>query len=425
MKNPILLAFFGLLSHYFFAQEFEVHLELKPRLEYRHGFKTLIPDNADAATFVSQRSRLNLMFSNSKLKTYLSVQNVRVWGDVNTLSASDKNGTAIHEAWASFLVNKSLSLKMGRQELVYDDSRIFGNVDWAQTARSHDAFVATYVPNQKNRIDIGIALNEEDESLFKADYNVNNYKSFQYAWYHVNLSNVAISFLALNTGFTFENEGEQDVDYNQTFGSHLTFSKNLLKADASVYFQTGKIANRDLNAFNLAGNLYYNITDNITTGFGAEYLSGTDMNTTDNTLESFNPLFGTNHKFNGWMDYFYVGNHINSVGLMDLNLPLKYHKEKLSIMVIPHFFWSAAKVVDMFENEVDTHLGTEIDLTVGYKITSDINFQAGYSHMFATTTMEILKGGNRDNTNNWAWAQFIFKPTLFTHSKTDHKTEIN
>lgn len=407
----------GMMSQVFFAQTFEVNLELKPRFEYRHGFKTLIPDEEEAASFVSQRSRLNLKYGSEKLDAYLSLQNIRVWGDVPTMSASDRNGTAIHEGWAAVHLNSSITLKLGRQEIVYDDSRIFGNVDWAQTARSHDAFIARYAPNQKQELDIGFAHNEEDETLFKADYDVNNYKAFQYAWYHIKFSHASLSLLALNTGFTFENSGEQDVDYNQTFGGHLTFAKNAFQADASTYFQTGKIANRDLNAFNLAGNLYYNITKTVTAGLGAEYLSGTDMDAVDDELNSFNPLFGTNHKFNGWMDYFYVGNHINSVGLLDLNLTIKYQKEKLSMMVVPHVFSAAATVVDDLGNKQNSYLGTEIDFTLGYKLATDIHFQVGYSHMFATQTMELLKGGNSENTNNWAWAQFIFKPTLFTHSK--------
>lgn len=407
-----------MLSQTYFAQEFEISLEFKPRFEYRHGYKTLIPDDVDAATFVSQRSRLNFNYGNEKLKAYLSLQNVRVWGDVNTLSANDVNGTAIHEAWASVILNPKFTLKMGRQEIVYDDSRIFGNVDWAQTGRSHDAFLATYMPNSKNRLDVGIALNEANETLFEADYDVNNYKSFQYVWYHTNLESVSLSFLALNTGFVFENDDEeQEVDYNQTLGTHINYGKNKLKADASAYFQTGKIASHDLTAFNLAGNLHYDITSSFNLGFGAEYLSGTDMDTDSDKLKSFNPLFGTNHKFNGWMDYFYVGNHINSVGLMDINLPLKYQKEKLSLQLVPHLFSSAATVVDITGDKMESTLGTEIDFTMGYKIADNINFQVGYSHMFATETMEVLKGGNKDNTNNWAWAMFVFKPKLFTYTK--------
>lgn len=417
MKKIVILACFGMLGHTVFAQELDINLELKPRFEYRHGYKTLIPDNVDAASFVSQRSRLNFKYGSKKLNAYISMQNVRVWGDVNTLSASDANGTAIHEAWASFRLDSLLSFKMGRQEIIYDDSRIFGNVDWAQTGRSHDAFIATYQPNHKNRLDVGLALNEEDETLFKTDYDVTNYKAFQYVWYHTSFDNLNLSLLALNTGFTFDKDGDQDVDYNQTFGAFLNFGKHKIKADASVYFQTGQIADRDLSAYNVSGNLHYQMASNFNLGIGAEYLSGTDMNRTDTDIKAFNPLFGTNHKFNGWMDYFYVGNHINSVGLLDVNLPIKYQKEKLTLQLIPHVFSSAATVVDSMGNGKDNYLGTEIDFSLGYKIAENIDFQLGYSQMFATETMEVLKGGNKDNTTNWAWAMFVFKPKLFTYSK--------
>lgn len=410
---------FGTLSQTFFAQEFGIDLQLRPRAEYRHGFKTLVPDAADAAIFISQRSRLNFNYGSEKLNAYISLQNVRTWGDVNTLAAKDANGTAIHEAWASFKLDQEFSFKMGRQEIIYDDSRIFGNVDWAKTGRSHDAFIAIYQPNSNNRLDIGLALNEEDETLFKTDYDVNNYKAFQYAWYHTNFDNVNLSVLALNTGFTFDKQGKQDVDYNQTLGAFASFGKNKLKGDVSVYFQTGKIADRKLSAYNLAGNLHYQVHPEFTLGLGAELLSGTDMDATSDKLNSFNPLFGTNHKFNGWMDYFYVGTHINSVGLLDLHVPLKFQKEKITLQLVPHIFSSAANVVDDLGNKKNNYLGTEIDFSLGYKIASNIDFQMGYSHMFASETMEVLKGGNKNNTTNWGWAMFVFKPKLFTHTVTN------
>ena len=397
-----------------YAQEFELSTELRPRFEYRHGFKTLIPDDENAASFVSQRTRLNLNYKSEKLNAFVTFQNVRVWGDVATLSVSDKNGITIHQAWAQLLLNSKFSLKMGRQEISYDDHRIFGNVGWAQQARSHDALVATYQPNSKHRLDFGLAMNENAEILFDTEYEVNNYKAFQYLWYHTDFNSLGLSFLILNNGLPYMDENdEQQVDYNQTIGSRFIYKKGKLKADASVYFQTGKIVGIDLRAFNLAANAYYNIADNFTTGLGVEYLSGTDMNTTENTLKSFNPWFGTNHKFNGLMDYFYVGNHANSVGLLDVNATLAYQKEQFSVKLVPHLFSSAATVVDNTSKVMSNDLGTELDLVLGYKWTKDINFQAGYSQLFATETMEVLKGGNKDNVNNWAWLMVTVKPSLF------------
>lgn len=118
--------------------QFKIDAEIRPRAEYRHGFKTLFPDNTNAALFTSQRTRLNFTQSINKLNFYVSVQDVRIWGDVPQLNSADNNGLSIHQAWAEILLDGNFSLKLGRQEVVYDDSRIFGNVAWAQQARSHD-----------------------------------------------------------------------------------------------------------------------------------------------------------------------------------------------------------------------------------------------------------------------------------------------
>ncbi len=64
---------------------------------------------------------------------------------------------------------------------------------------------------------------------------------------------------------------------------------------------------------------------------------------------------------------------------------------------------------------MENYLGTEIDLVVGYKLQKGIKINAGYSQMFATETLGVIKGGDSDITNSWAWLMITFKPNLFTH----------
>jgi hypothetical protein len=82
-------------------------------------------------------------------------------------------------------------------------------------------------------------------------------------------------------------------------------------------------------------------------------------------------------------------------------------------MLVPHFFSAQGDVSKLDPSEPDAYLGTEIDLNLGYKLHKNISFNIGYSQMFATETMEILKGGSKNETNNWAWAMITFKPTFF------------
>ncbi len=405
------------------AQTFNLSAELRPRYESKNGYKTLQATDVDGSNFVSQRTRLNFGFKNKKLKAYVSMQNVRVWGDVSTLS-SDDNATALHEAWAEVRISDKVSFKLGRQEIVYDDHRIFGSVGWAQQARSHDAFIIKHVFNKTNRLDVGFALNSDNQAGVDHLYsNVTGYKDFQYGWYHGNFDKIGVSFLLLNTGIeSIKNAGlpeeKQVINHMQTVGPRVTFKTNGLSANTAVYLQTGKRIDTDVSALYYTGNVAYKINSDFKVGLGYEYLSGKtqDPTNTDTKIKSFAPLFGTNHKFNGWMDYFYVGNHGNSVGLQDLNATFVYKKGKFSAKLIPHLFSAAADVYDDTANKMSANLGTEIDLTIGYKVAKDITISAGYSKMFATDTMEQLKGGDKGERNCWSWVMFTIKPKLFSHT---------
>ncbi len=404
----------GLFTIVLTAQQIGVSAEVRPRFENKHGYKTLFNTNQKGSNFISQRTRLSLVFTQDNLKMGVSFQNVRVWGDVSTLSANDK-ANSLHEAWAQYLVSDQFSLKFGRQEIVYDDSRIFGNVGWAQQARSHDAVLAKISFKKHSKLDLGFALNSDSQSGADVLYsNAAGYKTFQYAWYHTQLKDVGLSLLVLNTGVEFlETSTEQKVNYSQTIGGRATFKKGNFNFDASTYFQSGKLQANSISATYFGGNAKYKASDLFSLGLGGEYLSGKDTNDASSKIKSFNPIFGTNHKFNGWMDYFYVGNHLGNVGLIDVYASITYKKDKFSAKLVPHLFSSSANIYNG-DTKMDDSLGTEIDFTIGYKISKNINFNAGYSKMFATNSMEFLIGGDKNENNSWAWMMFTFKPTLFS-----------
>jgi hypothetical protein len=61
---------------------------------------------------------------------------------------------------------------------------------------------------------------------------------------------------------------------------------------------------------------------------------------------------------------------------------------------------------------MDNALGTEIGLSVNYKLAEKITLAAGYSQMFGTETLQQLKGGDYKAINNWAWLMLTFKPVF-------------
>ncbi len=405
-----------------FAQTVNISGQIRPRYEFRHGYKTIFPDDHTAANFISQRTRLNVFYGSKYFKFGLVLQDVRVWGDVPQLNKSDVNSVSLHQAWGEVIFSKKLAVKVGRQEISYDDQRIFGSVGWTQQARSHDAAIIKYHPNPSTKIDVGFAYNAENESLYKTDYTINNYRAFQYVWYHGKFNNVGLSFLLLNNGMSYNEANEpQKIVYSQTIGTYVTYNNKALKFNSSFYYQGGKNKeNNSLSAMYFSANASYTSPSKFTFGLGGEYLSGT---TSENqaygiTDHSFKPLYGTNHKFNGWMDYFYAGSYMFSNGIVDINLPLTKKINKFILKLIPHYFIAAAKVAKIQNDgtwkKYSNNLGMEIDFAANYTLSKNVSITGGYSQMLPTETLQVIKGGNYKNSNNWAWLMLTFKPTFFS-----------
>ena len=402
------------------AQEFDVNLQIRPRYEFRNGYKAPIAFGETPGQFISERTRLNFNFKQDKFVTKLTMQNIRVWGDVQTTAKSDVNGIELFEAWVQYNFDETWSARLGRQVISYDNQRIFGEIDWLQQGQSHDAALVTY-KHKKSQLDLAVAYNANSESDLATPYIVQNYKAMQYAWYHTELGKINMSLLFLNTGY--ENKltapiptplPELKVDYMQTFGTYMNSKGTKWDANLWFYGQTGKSNTFNVSAYDAALNFNYALTDKFKAGFGYEFLSGKSQASTSTAIKSFYPLFGTNHGFNGLMDYFYVGNYKNTVGLQDAFLKFGYTTKKWQFNVIPHVFTAANTVLDANKKEMNNYLGTEVDFTISYAVQKYVTVSGGYSQMFGTDTMQRLKGGDVDHTNNWAWVMINVNPQIFS-----------
>ncbi len=407
--------------------QFSVDGQLVQRGEYRHGYGKIINEQDKAAVFIGQRARLNAHYKMDKFSFYVSVQDVRVWGSTPQIKATDPF-LSVHEAWAETKLSESFSLKLGRQELNYDNARFLGNLDWALQGRAHDFALAKWEKNSM-KLHFGAGYNQDSDKLSGRLFTTpNQYKTAQLIRYENTIGNFSYAALFWNNGrqYTQVDDQNQVIDegirHMQTIG--LPTLKYQLKntiLSGFYYQQFGKdAAGRKVQAFDANAQVSHAIDLNPDKGSklrltaGVEFLSGTDNNSTNNINKSFAPLYGTNHAHNGYMDLFFVGGrHENTVGLQDLFLRVRYDvNSKLFASLNGHFFSAFA---DVYKEQVktDSGLGYELDFSMGYLINDAVSVQSGYSQLFASDTFKMLQGiQNPDINQNWAYLMMIYRPTM-------------
>ena len=413
MKNHIVIRCLLLAVTIFISgvsvAQYSLTGEFRPRTERSHGYATLAAEDQDASTFTSQRTRLNFSFISEHIRTSLVVQDVRYWGNQRQLVENQDFALSLHQGWAEILFTPKFSLKAGRQELSYDDHRIFGNVGWTQQARSHDLALLKYEGDIN--LHFGIAHHENTDRRNNLYNGPDAYKDMQFVWFNKTWTNEALSLLFLNNGVPVISQGKQENRYSQTLGGRFTINPKPVNVATNFYYQTGKDnQNRDIGAYNFLLEVSAKMNPSATATFGMEILSGTDSGETGKN-NSFNPLYGTNHKFNGFMDYFYVGNHLNTVGLNDYYFKWACSRFKnIQWNLHIHYFGANAKL----PNDANRYLGTEVDFDLTYTVNPFTKITAGYSHMFAAESMELVKPtGSHKATQNWAYLMIAVTPKFF------------
>ena len=407
MRKYIYTSLFMLMfTTSFISAQLDLIGQYKLRPEFSNGYGRPLLKSDEPNFFINQRARLGLQYKHSIFQFNVTLQDVRTWGNTSHVGIDNSGLLSIYEANASIFFNKTWSIKLGRQEISYDNQRIFGGLDWAMQGRRHDAAIVTY-KDSTWQVDLGGSYNQQKASNKAILYEINNYKTFQYLWAHKDWKNFNASFLFLNNGvdqiYVEDSIKKSRTNYSQTVGAHLNYNRKKLDLMAFGYYQMGFTKdNRTLTGYDVSFAATYKPIKGLGITLGGEILSGTSQlkDTPDDRSHSFSPLYGTNHGFNGFMDNFYVGGeHENSTGLMNPYLKLNYKFKKFGFEVANHLFYSAADIKTPIYNmpgydpdkSANYYLGYEIDFTFTYKPVDEVAIQFGYSHLFNSTSMERVK----------------------------------
>lgn len=141
--------------------------------------------------------------------------------------------------------------------------------------------------------------------------------------------------------------------------------------------------------------------------WGIDYLSG------NSNGPAFVPVLGTNHKFYGWMDHFYVGAATDGLvnALISHRVPL--FSDRATLGATLHQFRSPSE---------DALLGNELDLWLTGKHASGLQWHVGWSVMDPTERHVERQGhltGDATATadaagtlQQWGWVSLNLNPSI-------------
>lgn len=404
----------GILSSATSSAQFILSAELRPRLEFRDGFRTLPPLDSKPAFFISQRTRLNASYAQKKFSLKVSFQDVRTWGDEEL--GQDFPAIGLHEAYGQLQFSDQTSLRIGRQELIYDDERLVGASNWTQNARSFDAALFKF-RNSGWEADIAGAFNQQKENLFGTDYTLNAFKVLGFFHAGRSVENKYKAYLVFLTDGFQGSDSTRNLFMRYTYGINGEYSFSKLKVKAFAYSQSGtSVSTKSINGYFLSAQAYYTF-ERIMCGMGIDYLSGANEIDTSKKITTFNTLYATNHPTFGHIDYFEnIPADTKNGGLMDTYFKLSYRlNDKVTGYADYHYFTLTGKITDPANgtDAINSYLGSEIDVWFIYKFAESVEIRPGMSAMFGTESMNVIKGGDRELTGLWAYLQLTINPVLF------------
>ena len=379
--------------------------EIRPRYEYAD-----VKDNGkDAANAFTARVHLALtadLFGVDGLSTTIGIQTVNNFGytDYNSTNngqaqdvIKDPQFAMLSEATLDYKIGKT-ALHAGRSQVNLDNQRFIGTVGWRQNERSYDTVYAANNDIENLNIlvayvygfqGVGAGATTDSKSvLVHADYKVMDALKITAYDYMLSVGVQGVDAdtigLALtgkfNAGAKFNYRAEYAVQKNATMALHDANTN----ADADYY-------NLDFGA-NISGFI---------AGLNYEVLSGT---TGTDGKTAFNPKLGTNHKFNGWADLFYVAATPQG-GLKDANIRLGYKAKGFGkLLAVYHDFTSETTTG---ANSDD--LGSEIDAVYVNKIPG-VNGLTGlvkYASFSKGNTTNGFAAAQKDK--QVAWLQLDYK----------------
>ena len=299
------------------------------------------------------------------------------------------------------IFNLPLSFKGGRIEFNLGPQRLIGSVGWNNVGRSFDGGVLSY---SFEKINLHAFAFQIAESFLEGD-SLDQTLGGIYADLNLVENYTIQPFIIVESILRTDN-----LD-RYTLGFYVKGRSGNLFHETEFAYQTGKMLvsgrAQDISAMMGALNVGYKFggEQNPILILGIDYLSGDD-NFADNDYKAFNTLYATNHKYYGYMDYFVnLPANTNGAGLTDIHAKFAFQPfEKINAGLNFHIFNSSADY-NLLKGNSSTSYGNELDLTISYKSSDNLNVTGGFSLFLPGEIFEETRGSD---TSTWMYLMTTF-----------------
>jgi hypothetical protein len=384
---------------------------IKPMVQVRWRWESSKRDfnkNTAFNNYNLLRSRLAVKITPGEdIEGFIQLQDSRVWGEEwNTLLDGSADNFDLHQGYFKIhdFFKAPLDVKVGRQVVKYGTERLIGAVDWNNVGRSFDGLIFD-VHGKKFWVDL---FNfQVVDSLKTGDYK----DLFMYGGYadikaHENHKTQLFAVWQRRQPRRMLNRG--------TVGAYLEGNFGAFSYESDLGYQFGDIttsntdtlltgepfadATQSVGAYMVTLKLGYTARVRTNPGvfLAVDFLSGDD-DLQDDKYKVFDTLYGTNHKFYGFMDYFVII-PLNTFGrgLVDTWGRLKATPVKKTPMMLDVHYFQADKDVLVIDSSGTTNVGkkfgTEVDFTISHAYAENLSFLLGASWFGPGNVFKTVRG---------------------------------
>lgn len=234
----------------------------------------------------------NLEFG-QKVRFFTQINNTNRFFNPNPLTPEiDENRLSLHQAFGDFNLNKTLSLRIGRQELAYGNNRLLTFREGPNSRMSFDGAILKWKKGKWSLDALAI-------SHVFGQAGINDDKTFKDLISGIYATQVAIpnklhlDYYVLDFRSDLRKyNGVGGKEARQSFGFRAFSKQPKFNYEVEATYQIGKFNDLKINAYALAADLNYrfSLKKPLTVGVAANYISG-DAQKSDNQLNTYNLLY--------------------------------------------------------------------------------------------------------------------------------------